>query len=270
MQRADVTPLALADHVRGAGTPMLLLHGGSGSHRHWSRVVAPLAALFEVHAPDLPGYGESPDVPAGTDGERYVAIAAASLETLVPRSPVDMVGFSFGAVLAAAVARRWGARVRRLTLLGPGGFGLPEGRELATRRRRDMRDSVEATRALARHNLAAMMIAEPSAIDEAAVDQQLWNIAHARFNSLLLSYQDRLVADIAALHCPVQVVWGARDVLAHPSIAARRQRIAQARPDVAFGVVADAGHWVQYERPDDVVRWLADFHARDRALTETS
>ncbi|MCL4760262.1 MAG: alpha/beta fold hydrolase, partial [Burkholderiales bacterium] len=202
------------------------------------------------------------------DGDRYVAIASAGLEVLVPRPPVDVVGFSFGAVLAAAVARRWGGRVRRLTLLGPGGFGLPEGRELATRRRRDAGEGVEARRALARHNLAAMMIAEPSAIDEAAVDQQLWNIAHARFNSLLLSYQDRLVADIAAVRCPVQVIWGAQDVLAHPSISARRQRIAQARPDVSFGVVPGAGHWVQYERPDDVVRWLADFHARDRALPE--
>ena len=262
-------PMALADHVLGSGTPLLLLHGGTGSHRHWERVVAPLSRHFEVHAPDLPGYGVSPDVPTDIDGESYVALAASALEALAPGRRIDLVGFSFGGSLAAAVARRWVDKVRRLTLLGPGGFGVPHGRQLDKRRTRDTDGGAASRREVARHNLASMMFRDPASVDESVLDQQMWNITHTRFNSLKVSFRDHLVHDVAALACPVQVIWGAHDVMAHPSVQARAGRIHAARADVPIHLVADAGHWVQYERPDDVIRLILAFHApAERASTE--
>ena len=115
MHGVDVQPLVLADHVAGDGPPLLLLHGGTGSHRHWDRVFPALAQRFDVHAPDLPGYGLSPDVPDLGDGDAYVGLAAASLSPLVPAAGVHVVGFSFGGAVAAGVARAWGARVARLS-----------------------------------------------------------------------------------------------------------------------------------------------------------
>ena len=100
---------------------------------------------------------------------------------------MHLVGFSFGAVVAAGVARAWGPRVSRLSLLGPGGFGRPTGRDLPTRSRRDTDGSEAALREVARHNLGAMMFADPAGIDEATVDQQMWNLGHARFDSLLVA-----------------------------------------------------------------------------------
>ena len=81
MHDVAVAALPLADHVRGVGRPLLLVHGGAGSHHHWDRVLAPLARHFEVHAPDLPGFGTSPDVPPDLDGHAYVALAAARIHT---------------------------------------------------------------------------------------------------------------------------------------------------------------------------------------------
>ncbi len=253
--------MVLADHVAGHGPPLLLVHGGSGSHRHWDRVVGGLAERFHVHAPDLPGFGNSPAVPAGTDGAQYVAFAAASLGALVPPTGVHLVGFSFGGVVAAGVARAWGTRVSRLSLLGPGGFGRPTGRDLPTRSRRDTDGSDVALREVARHNLGAMMFADAAGIDEDTVDQQMWNLAHARFDSLLVSFSRSVLDDIAALACPVQVIWGAQDVLAHPTPEARAQQVRARRPDARLDLVPGAGHWVQYERPEAVVSLLLDFHA---------
>lgn len=268
MQDTDVRPLALADHAAGTGLPLLLLHGGTGSHRHWDRVVAGLARSFEVHAPDLPGFGDSPGVPDGTDQRAYVELAATSLAALTGAAGVHLVGFSFGGAVAAGVARAWGARVARLTLIGPGGFGRVEGRRLALRSRTETDGSDAAYRDVIRHNLGATMFCDPATADAGAIDQQLWNLAHTRFDSRTVSLAPRLLDDLAHVTCPVQCIWGARDAYAHPSPAARGASVRAARPGARIDLVDDAGHWVQYERPDAVVRLLLDFHAPRAAHSE--
>ncbi|MCD6078130.1 MAG: alpha/beta hydrolase fold protein, partial [Ramlibacter sp.] len=58
-----VTPAGEGDvvwHAWGAGAPLVLLHGGSGSWTHWIRNVEALAvAGRRVLVPDLPGFGDS-------------------------------------------------------------------------------------------------------------------------------------------------------------------------------------------------------------------
>jgi len=270
MHGVDVQPLALADHVAGDGPPLLLLHGGTGSHRHWDRVFPALAQRFDVHAPDLPGYGLSPDVPDLGDGDAYVGLAAASLSPLVPAAGVHVVGFSFGGAVAAGVARAWGPRVVRLSLIGPGGFGRAEGRRLAIRSRADTDGTDAAHRDVIRHNLGATMFADPATADAAAIDQQVWNIDHTRYASLNVSHQRRLLDDLAHVACPLQVIWGARDAYAYPTPGERAERLRAVRPDARIDLLDDAGHWAQHERPDAIVRLLLDFHAPLPAPTETA
>ena len=50
----------------GAGRPLVLLHGGAGSWKHWVKNIDVLAAGREVWAADLPGMGESADPPFPT------------------------------------------------------------------------------------------------------------------------------------------------------------------------------------------------------------
>ncbi len=268
MHDVAVAALPLADHVRGVGRPLLLVHGGAGSHHHWDRVLAPLARHFEVHAPDLPGFGTSPDVPPDLDGHAYVALAAASLAALVPRSDVHLVGFSFGGAVAAGVARAWGKRVAKLSVIGPGGFGNAAGRRLDIRSLRGSDGSEAAEREVIRHNLATTMFAEAATADMATVDQHRWNIRHARFASVTVSYQVRLLHDIAQVACPLQLVMGARDVYAYPSPEARIAQVASVRPDVRVDRIAGAGHWAQHERPDAVAGALLDFLAPSMAVQE--
>ena len=271
MSVTEMQPVRLVDHVSGYGPAMLLVHGGSGSHRHWDRVREPLSRNFRVHAPDLPGYGESPDAPGDPDGDAYIEVAAASLSALLATdSAVDLVGFSFGGAVAAGVARVLGTRVRRLTLIGPGGFGKPVGREIARRSRGETDSSAAHLREVARHNLGTMMFADAEAIDEATLDLQMWNLARSRFDSLRVSYQDRVLDDVAHVGCPVQFIWGANDVLAYPSPAARAERVRIVRPDAELHIVPGGGHWTQYECPDAVVRLLNHFHAPAAARTENT
>ena len=43
----------------GAGPPLVLLHGASGSWTHWIRNVPELSRHYELWAADIPGLGDS-------------------------------------------------------------------------------------------------------------------------------------------------------------------------------------------------------------------
>src|SRR5215217_8673653 len=50
---------SLAYEVAGDGSPLILLHGLSGSGRWWSRNVPAFAHSFRTYTVDLPGFGQS-------------------------------------------------------------------------------------------------------------------------------------------------------------------------------------------------------------------
>ena len=118
---------ALAARTAGKGSPFVLLHGGVGSSAHWVRNIDVLAEKFRVTAFDLPGYGDSPDVPKGMTPEMYIDWVSRAITTMAPNG-CHLAGFSFGGALAARVAAQVGKQIIRLSLLGSGGFGVPVGR----------------------------------------------------------------------------------------------------------------------------------------------
>ena len=115
----------MAVHRSGRGPDLVLFHGGMGSWRHWVRNVDALGARFTVHALDHPSYGDSASVPRETTGPQYLDLVhALLLEALPGRAPLRFAGFSFGAAIAANMARRLGPRVSHLALISPGGFPM--------------------------------------------------------------------------------------------------------------------------------------------------
>ncbi|HWM67867.1 MAG TPA: alpha/beta fold hydrolase [Steroidobacteraceae bacterium] len=248
----------LACKIHGHGPDLVLLHGGAGSWTHWSRNLDTLGREFRVRAFDLPGFGASPDFAHGADDEAYFhrvaeAIAADS------QGPVRLVGFSFGGSVAAGAAPLLGTQLAALTLVAPGGFGVPTGRNVDIRPVRP-REGVEVNvRESARHNLNQIMFTNPASADEATVDLHLHNIERARFNSRRLSWQDRLERDLEAVSVPLQMIWGAQDSMATPSVQARIERCRRFRASIRFDLIAHAGHWVQYERAAEFNAALLDF-----------
>jgi pimeloyl-ACP methyl ester carboxylesterase len=106
------------DHAGQGGRPLLLLHGWPETRRIWKRNVEPLAeAGFEVIAPDLRGFGDSP--PAADD--RYdVAAYSADLRALVRdnlgHERVSVCAGDLGGVIAQDMSLRFEGLVERLCL----------------------------------------------------------------------------------------------------------------------------------------------------------
>lgn len=235
--------------------PVVLFHGGAGSWLHWIDTIPALAATRRVVAPDLPGLGGSASPPDGVSTTDFAAIVAAGLDAVAgPDTPCDLVGFSFGGVMAGLVGARRRA-VGSVTLVGSGGLGVIRGGNPLQR----VRDKTGGARAEAhRANLHSWMIADPARIDARAIAIQDWNSRHARFDSRGIGFSNVLLAALPHVEAPVIGIWGALDhaMQGEPHRAAVALRTV--RPDTDFRIIPDTGHWVAYERPDLFVPMLAD------------
>lgn len=248
----------LAARVTGAGEPLVLLHGGMGSWNHWTRNIDALAGRFTLYLLDMPGYGDSPAVPRDIPDDDYVALVAATVAEIAREQPVRLAGFSFGGVIAALVAASLQARVSALSLVGAGGFGRspvaldmkPFPPEAA---------GPGSLRKVLRHNLGALMIADPAKITDDAVDLQLANVRRTRFDGRHVSLSDKMPPTLKRIPSPVHMIWGERDVLPYPNARARADAARAARPDARIELVPDAGHWVQFEAPEAVNRSMLEF-----------
>ncbi len=230
-----------------AGAPLVLLHGGSGSWRHWVRQVARFARERCVIAPDLPGLGESAMPEEPHEPAHVAAITAAGLRGVVDTREAELVGFSFGAVVGGLVAAELGPALRALVLCGAGSLGVARNPTPLEK----IRDKAGAERIAAhRHNLASLMIADPARIDDLAVAIQDWNTVHARFRSRGFANAAVLKGALARSVAPLGVLYGELDQVAVGHIPARIAAVREVRPDVRAEVVPGAGHWVMYEAPE--------------------
>ncbi|SOD95255.1 alpha/beta fold hydrolase [Spirosoma fluviale] len=105
---------------RGAGKPLLLLHGLGSSLKAWDLIVDELATQREVIAVDLPGFGQSPAL-VGEVSIPTLADAVTDFLTQHQLLGIDAVGNSMGARLVLELARR-GNVVGAVVSLDPGGF----------------------------------------------------------------------------------------------------------------------------------------------------
>jgi len=240
---------SLVWRVWGSGPLLVLLHGGYGSWTHWIRNVLVLAREFTVVAPDLPGLGESATPPEPHTAEGLAAIIVDGLELVLPRdTPLHIAGFSFGGVLGGHVAARLGERLHALTIVGSNGLGLV--RQPTALQRVPAAAPAEEALAIHRHNLGALMIADPANIDELAVYIQSQNAPRGRVRSRRFSRADTLARALPLVKARLDGIWGERDATAYPHLDERARTLRSFQPDARFEVIEGAGHWVQYEATD--------------------
>src|SRR3954451_22030410 len=86
MKTARISTGELAYIDRGAGQPVLLIHGFPLDHTMWDAQIEALSAHSRVILPDLRGFGHSPlgtaDPTAGISMERYADDLAELLDSL--------------------------------------------------------------------------------------------------------------------------------------------------------------------------------------------
>ncbi|WP_406724893.1 alpha/beta hydrolase [Streptomyces sp. GD-15H] len=260
-----LAPVAVAYERRGAGEPLLLLHG-LGHHRQaWERVVPLLAEGYDTIAIDLPGFGQSPDL--GPAVPRNLETAVAWLEAFLAELGVDrphVAGHSLGGLIGLRMAQA--GLARSVAALAPAGFWTPAERRYAY-----------AVLNAARHGTrllpeAAIARLAGSAAGRAALTGTLYGHPHLAPPSDMLAALKTLrnsqaftatlragrapglfVGDIADV--PVTIVWGTRDRLLPPRQAVRAKAMIPAARLVAL---PGCGHVPMADAPELVARVIRD------------
>src|SRR5215210_8096120 len=106
----------------GSGPVLLLIHGITGSSRHWESVISLLAERFTVIAPDMLGHGLSAK-PRGDYSLGAFASGARDMLVALGHERATVVGHSLGGGVAMQFAYQFPERCERLVLVSSGGLG---------------------------------------------------------------------------------------------------------------------------------------------------
>ncbi len=233
-------------HVWGAGEPVVLLHGGSGSWTHWIRNIdALVAAGREVLVPDMPGFGDS-DKPAGArDADALVAPLVSGLQQLLGARALDLVGFSFGGLVGGLMASSL-PTLRRLVIVGAPLLGVGV-RPVRLREWRHL--DADAAIEVHRSNLAALMLHHPASVTPLAIALHQAHVPLDRLRRRSMARTDVLARTLSTATCPLVAIYGEHDVL-YPDQLRQVEATLDALPTLrGRTAIPDAGHWVQFEAP---------------------
>lgn len=250
----------------GAGRPLLLLHGFTGSSAAWHAVIPDLALGHHLIMPDLLGHGRTA---APTNPDRYAMdAAAADLAALLEELDVaqaDVAGYSMGGRLALYFALSYPERVRRL-VLESASPGLATAAERQGRRQQD-----EALAARIEREGIERFVDFWEGLPLWRSQEQLDEAVRARVRALRLAnrpqglahslrgmgtgVQPSLWQELKQVTQPVLLLVGQLD----EKFVVINERMAAELPHGELALVAGAGHTVHLERPQVYVERVRGF-----------
>lgn len=274
--KTRVAGIGLHYVIGGHGPTLVLIHGYPQTWYEWHGIMPALAEHYTVIAPDLPGAGQSDAPPSGYDKKTMAGDLHALLASLGKDGDVRIVGHDIGTMVAYSYAARYPASVKKLVLSeapipddsiytipsltkqGPGvwnfGFfnltdGLPEamikGREVAwTAGFIGGFEGVPGAVTPADIRVFAHYLRDPAHMEASL----------AWFRTFPQDIRDDDQFRQTPLPMPVLAI-GASGSLG-PNEGKQAQEYAT---DVTPVTVADSGHWIYEEHPEEMTAMLLGF-----------
>jgi pimeloyl-ACP methyl ester carboxylesterase len=254
--------------TRGAGEPVVFLHGFATSSHLWGDVVSLMAPGNRLVVADLLGHGRSdPPLTRAVDIRAHAERVVEMLDQLrIQRA--CLVGHGIGGGIAQSVAIRHAARVSRLCLVDSVAFDrwptiegrlaraslpivrfLPPDLLVAVLRRDLARGYSDPARAA--HSLDLYLRPFTGVEGRDAL------VAHIR---ALTTDETRELGDqLPRISVPTAIVWGQQDRVTPSWVGKRLQ---QAIPGATFDVVPGARHFTPEEAPRQIADAIANLLRR--------
>ncbi|HVX42083.1 MAG TPA: alpha/beta hydrolase [Gemmatimonadaceae bacterium] len=268
---ADARLYYYAAGTRGAGEPVIFLHGFPTSGHLWSDVVPLIPPGHRLVVLDLLGYGRS-DRPL----KRRVDVRAHATRTIAVMDELRIpsaciVGHGLGGGIAQSLAVRHPERVSRLCLVDSVAFaswptleartvrvllpliGLLPPAVLISVLRRDL------LRGYSNHDRAAHSV-DQYLRQFATPDGRAALVAHVR--ALSSGETSDLAPQLASITAPTAIVWGQQDRVTPLKVGKQLQA---AIPGATLDVIPGARHFVPEEAPRQVADVVGRLLARGRA-----
>lgn len=241
-------------HQGGQGPDLLYLHGAGGLGDAEQPFLTQLARRFRVHAPLLPGYGDSEECPELRDMLDITLHGWDVVEALGLSAPI-LVGHSMGGMIAAEMAAVAPNDVARLGLIAPAGLWLDD-------------HPLPDIFATLPYEMPALMFHDPEAgarLMTAGLDfsdpkfLQHYLVQNARqlgmAGRILFPIPDRgLATRLYRIKARTLLIWGESDRLIPPLYA---QEFARAIKGAEVAMILEAGHAITIEKPEGVVEALS-------------
>ena len=262
----------------------ILLHGFPDGAELWSRQVDALAtAGYLAVAPDLRGYGlsDAPDTKESYSIDHLVDDVAALIKAF-GREAAHVAGHDWGAVVAWYFAARHREMTKTLTALS---VGHPAALAAASKDDEDQQARSryvglfllegKAERVLAEDNFRRLRLTwsigpNPEAVPRSVVEHFTRSLARpGRLTAALNYYRANLtavgaawegLANIGPIATPTVLLWGDQD----PALGRRGAEATRTYMEGKYElrVLEGAGHWLNFDRPDEVTRALTDAASR--------
>ncbi len=247
---------------RGAGKPLLMVHGLGGHWQSWNPILEQLSASRELILFDLPGHGA---IPAEPDSGTFAGLVG-SVERMMARErlgAIDIVGSSMGARIVLELARRGGTGA--VVALDPGGFWKGWERSFfkttigaSVKLLRAVRTSLPtiSRNSALRTALLAQLSAHPWRLDPKLVADELESYAGTpTFDALVrdLGNGPMQQGPAASGSGPVTIGWGRHDRLCLPRQA---ERAVAAFPSARLVWFDHSGHFPHWDEPEAAARMI--------------
>ncbi|HEX2412169.1 MAG TPA: alpha/beta fold hydrolase [Solirubrobacteraceae bacterium] len=255
--------------VQGDGPGIVLLHGWGDSADTWRPLLAELASIGRrAIAVDLPGFGSASALARGPLLPQLDAFAAALVLEWGGGEPVVVAGASLGGAVALRLAEQGDLPIAGVVPVSPAGLERPGWfdrveRDPIVRRLLDLPMPVPS--ALIRSLVGADARLDPRAAQRDVVLAFATHHGARRSAAALLDSGRSLLPelatapfDLAAVACPVLLVWGAHDRLV-PDSGARV--VLDALPATRVELIEGCGRAPQVEAADRLLELLVAFPA---------
>lgn len=273
---------------RGEGKPIVFMHGFPQFWFLWRHQLADLGVDHAVYAPDLRGFNLS-EKPQEVDAYRMRNMLG-DLKGLVEElgiAPFTLVGHDWGGIVSWAFALKYPELLERLVILdSPPPFTWNRDLRESPKQREAVNYMVELSKPspapeelLAANDFGMLdaMLEQIGGSDakltdsERAAYHEAWSQPGTLTASLNYYRAARMGDQVAAggvseeyeakikamrVEVPTLVIWGEND----PALLLGLTRdLEEWIPDMRLEVLPGAGHWVPYERPEEVNRLIREF-----------
>lgn len=254
--------------------PLLMVHGFRGDH-HGMDLIAGSITDREVIVPDLPGFGATAPLDAGSTLNAFVDYLVALRDEVARQSGTTpiLVGHSFGSILVSHLAASHQDTVDELVLINPITSPALEGpaRFLTAATRAYYALGARLPERAGRALLSNPVIVRGMSVAMATThDPGVRRYIHDQHGKHFSSFADRrslaqafatsvahTVTEVAdRLTMPTLIIAGDKDAIA--PIEPTRAFAASLR-DVEFVELSGVGHLVHYERSEEAASAIMDF-----------
>lgn len=284
-QHESLVVRGLRHHVTRWGpptsSPVMLLHGWMDTGETFQFLVDAMSDRWSFVAPDWRGFGRSGWEPDGYWFPNYLADLDALLDIVAPQMPAILVGHSMGGNIAALYAGVRPERVRRLVNIEGLGLTRTTPDQAPERYRRwldELRGSPGFSSYVSLEEFAQHLSRRNPRLDPARAEfiARAWagdgdgdgddgkivmrsDPRHKLINPVLYR-REEAEACWSKVTAPVLLLLGAHsEIRGRLGGDATDERLRQSFDDVRIATVADAGHMMHHERPEEVACLIEQF-----------